>query len=387
MKVDIRKVFSGWKLVAAIIISLGVSFWMLYSNVNQTTFIEVVDNSGTHSWQDSNANNKVDFSIPEEFIPAPGGQYKASTMSSEISNLSINTSAWLWLIAAILFTVGRDFFYMVRIRILSKKKLNWRASFFVIMLWEFASALSPGVVGGAAVAMFILNRESIPMGKATAMVIITAFMDNLFFVLMIPLILIFINQETFLAFEQGQSLWLSSWFWIGYGVISSVCFLLYYSIFWRPNFASKFLNVLFKLPLLRNYKVVALEWGKDIEVAAKQFKREHKSFWMKTFLATFASWTSRYLVINAILNAFLSLGFFENIQILGKQLVLWLFMLISPTPGGSGVAEFAFGELLSGFGGSALLIAVLALIWRLISYFPYLIIGATLLPVWLRRTS
>lgn len=387
MKVDIRKVFSGWKLVAAIIISLGVSFWMLYSNVNQTTFIEVVDNSGTHSWQDSNANNKVDFSIPEEFIPAPGGQYKASTMSSEISNLSINTSAWLWLIAAILFTVGRDFFYMVRIRILSKKKLNWRASFFVIMLWEFASALSPGVVGGAAVAMFILNRESIPMGKATAMVIITAFMDNLFFVLMIPIILIFINQETFLAFEQGQSLWLSSWFWIGYGVISSVCFLLYYSIFWRPNFASKFLNVLFKLPLLRNYKVVALEWGKDIEVAAKQFKREHKSFWMKTFLATFASWTSRYLVINAILNAFLSLGFFENIQILGKQLVLWLFMLISPTPGGSGVAEFAFGELLSGFGGSALLIAVLALIWRLISYFPYLIIGATLLPVWLRRTS
>ena len=79
------------------------------------------------------------------------------------------------------------------------------------------------------------------------------------------------------------------------------------------------------------------------------------------------------------------MNFLDNILLLGKQLVLWLLMMISPTPGGSGVAEFAFGELLATFSSSVILIAALALIWRLISYFPYLFIGVIVLPKWLKK--
>ena len=59
-------------------------------------------------------------------------------------------------------------------------------------------------------------------------------------------------------------------------------------------------------------------------------------------------------------------------------------MMVSPTPGGSGVAEYAFGELLASFSTSAILIVGLAILWRLISYFPYLFIGAFILPRWLK---
>jgi hypothetical protein len=75
----------------------------------------------------------------------------------------------------------------------------------------------------------------------------------------------------------------------------------------------------------------------------------------------------------------------DHLLILGKQLVLWLLMRVSPTPGGSGIAEYAFGELMVTFSQSALLLAALAILWRLISYFPYLFIGAVLLPRWLRN--
>lgn len=92
-------------------------------------------------------------------------------------------------------------------------------------------------------------------------------------------------------------------------------------------------------------------------------------------------------MLNAILNAFLDLGFIDNVIALGKQLILWLFMLVSITPGGSGVAEYGFGELLSTFTSSGLLLAAMALIWRLISYFPYLFIGSVLLPKWIQRTK
>lgn len=381
-----QKAFSGWRMFAAIAIGLLLSGWVLYGSISETQFIEVEPGTGTHQWVDANGDNAVDFYDSAEFKPSKSGSYVEETFGSVLGSIDWNFSVIAWLFAALLFTAGRDFFYMLRIRLLTKNKLTWRASFYVIMIWEFASALSPGVVGGAAVAMFILNRETIPFGKATAIVIITAFMDNLFFVVMIPFVFLFIQNSDLFPSDVSSSLPLMWWFWIGCGVIFSICLLLYLTIFWYPRLATKFLLAVFSLPFIRRWKFIAREWGKDIETASKQFKEESRQFWVRVFLATFGSWISRYLVINAVLNAFLHLGFIDNIKILGKQLVLWLFMLVSPTPGGSGVAEFAFGELLSSFTSSAILLGVLALLWRLISYFPYLFIGSIILPSWIRRT-
>lgn len=387
MQSPLNKAFSGWKIVLAISIGLAVSGWMLYSSLTQTNFIEVKALNGNFNWVDSNQNGIIDLGDPNEFISAKNGAYSEETISSTLNNIDWSSSAFLWLGVAVLAMISRDFFYIIRIRLLTKNKLSWRASTYVILLWEFASALSPGVVGGAAVAMFILNRETIPFGKATAIVIITAFMDNLFFVLMIPLVFVFIDTAALFPETEGASLALSWWFWTGFGIIFSVCLLLYLTLFWFPNLATKFLLFIFRFPLIKRWKFIALEWGKDIEQSSKAFQKEPFSFWVKVFGSTFFSWISRYFVINAILNAFLDLGFIDNILVLGKQLVLWLFMLVSPTPGGSGVAEFAFGELLATFSSSAILLATLALLWRLISYFPYLFIGAILLPSWIKRTS
>jgi len=386
MSNPLDKLVSGWRLFAAVAIGLLITGWMIYRSVSDTQFIEVEPGKGTHEWVDINNDGKVDFQNPEEFKKSKSGDYAEQTFASVLGNIDWSFSVFAWLLGAFVFTAGRDFFYMLRIRILTKNKLSWKAAFYVIMIWEFASALSPGIVGGAAVAMFILNRETIPFGKATAIVIITAFMDNLFFVVMIPLVFLFIRNADLFPHDVDGSLPLMWWFWIGASVIFSVCLLLYLTIFWYPKLATRFLLTIFSLPFIRRWKFVAREWGKDIETAAKEFKKEPRSFWWKVFLSTFGSWMSRYLVINAVLNAFLSLGIIDNILILGKQLVLWLFMLVSPTPGGSGVAEFAFGELLSTFTSSTLLLGVLALIWRLISYFPYLVLGSILLPSWIRRT-
>lgn len=384
MKSPLKSAFSGWKIALAIGIGLLISSWMVYRAVSKINFVQVEKGQGTHSWVDGNQNSEIDIHDSEDFKLDSKGNYSQQTVSDALSQIEWNNSTWWWLVGALLFMVGRDFFYMLRIRLLTKNKLGWKAAFYVIILWEFASALSPGVVGGAAVAMFILNRETIPFGKATAIVIITAFMDNLFYVLMIPFVFLFIHHSELFPAEGSQALvW---WFWIGYAVIFSVCLLLYLTIFWYPKLATRFLLFLFRLPFLKRWSFIAKEWGKDIELASEEFKEEKRSHWIKVFLATMGSWISRYLVINAILNAFLDLGFLENMKILGKQLVLWLFMLVTPTPGGSGVAEYAFGELLADFGATAIILAAMAILWRLISYFPYLFIGAIVLPAWIRRT-
>tara|TARA_Y100000385_G_C13106186_1_gene648024 strand:+ start:2222 stop:3376 length:1155 start_codon:yes stop_codon:yes gene_type:complete len=381
-----KSAFSGWKIALALIIGLSISCWVLYRSISQIHFVEVKDGTGTHAWVDGNSNKIIDIHDESDFKLSKQGTYREQTVSDALSQVNWTSSSWFWMIGALVFMVFRDFFYMLRIRLLTKNKLTWRAAFYVIMIWEFASALSPGVVGGAAVAMFILNRETIPFGRATAIVIITAFMDNLFYVVMIPFVFLFIHHSELFPVDQGSSVTLTWWFWVGFGIIFLICSLLYLTIFWYPKLATRFLLFIFRIPFLKRWKFIAKEWGKDIEKASKEFKQETRLFWGKVFLTTMASWISRYLVINAILNAFLDLGFMDNIKVLGQQLVLWLFMLVSPTPGGSGVAEFAFGELLASFSSSAILLAGLAILWRLISYFPYLFIGSILLPAWIRRT-
>lgn len=384
----IERSFQGWKMWLAIAIGLIVAGWMLYRNVSETRFIDVGEGRGNYTWKDSNGNGLVDNNLSEEFFADPKfGNYKEETLADTLTEANWTPYSILWILAALLFMVGRDLFYIIRIRLLTHTELGWKSGFYVIMLWEFASALSPGVVGGAAVAMFILNREKIALGRSTAIVIVTAMFDNLFYVLMIPLVFLFIDQQGLFPRSTGGELAVQWIFWIGFSVIMSVCLFLFLSIFIAPKLATTFLSFLFRFSFLKRWREAAIQIGKDIEVASAEMKKESYIYWLKVFSATCGSWISRYLVINAILQAFLQLGFIDHIMIMGKQLILWLFMLISPTPGGSGVAEYAFGELLSTFSSSAILLTALAMLWRLISYFPYLFIGAVLLPRWIRRTT
>ena len=380
----LAKSFSKWRVLIPVFIRLAIASWMIYQSVKRTTFIKVEANTGNYKWIDSSGNKTIDIHDESDFIAVPQGDYNLESFNSILASIDWGFQVWFWLLMAFVFMIGRDLFYIIRIRILTKGELSWRRSFIVIMLWEFASALSPGVVGGAAVAMFILNREKIALGRSTAIVVITALLDNLFYVLMIPLVFIVIDQNALFPESVEGSRSVQAMFWTGFAVITSICAFLFACIFIFSNLAKSVLGFMFRIPFLKRWRNSAIQTGEEIYTTSKELKKEPVSFWVKTFLSTCGSWVSRYLVINAILQAFLNLSVFEHFLLLGKQLVLWLFMLISPTPGASGVAEYAFGELLSNFTASAMLLVALALIWRLLSYFPYLIIGAVLVPRWLR---
>jgi glycosyltransferase 2 family protein len=376
----IKKSFQKWKIWTSIALGILVASFMLFRSLNENRFIQVEAGKGTHRWIDGNRNQVVDQSYAPDFQASIGGDYKIEHITDVLSQINWSTSTIVWLMVALLCMVGRDFFYMWRIRILTNDQLTWKKSFSVIMLWEFASALSPGVVGGAAVAMFILNREKIALGRSTAIVIITAMMDNLFYVMMIPITFLFINYVDLFPTHYSGSTAIQVVFWTGYAVIAAVAVLLFLAIFVWPQLSRKILKVLFSLPFINRWKESANKTGEDIVITSVELRKESIQNWIKVYLVTCGSWISRYLVINAILQAFLNLTLHDHLLILGKQFVLWLFMLVSPTPGASGIAEYAFGELLISFSGSALLLAGMAVIWRLISYFPYLFIGAWILP-------
>ena len=307
--------------------------------------------------------------------------------------LRINWSVYtfLWLLVALLLQAIRDLAYMYRLRVLTGRRISWRNSFDVIMLWEFASSITPSIVGGAAIALFIVNREGITMGRTTAIVMVTAMLDELFYILMVPVVILVIGMNNLFVGDAGflMNLGGKQAFIFGYFFILLLTIIITSAIFISPQGFKQILVMLSTLPFLRRWKKKAVQTGDDIITTSREMKGQPFSFWAKAFGATVFSWSARFWVVNALIMAFRSsseqlshIG--DHFLIYGRQLVMWVILLVSPTPGGSGVAEYAFPIFLGEFIPPGLQTA-LGLLWRLFSYYPYLFIGFIILPFWIRR--
>ena len=145
MENPLSKAFNGWKIFLAIAIGLLISSWMLYNSLSTSQFISDSEN-GTHEWIDGNNNKCVDVTNAADFKKVKNGDYRQLSFSESLNQIEWDTATTIWLFVAFLFMVSRDFFYVIRIRLLTKNQLGWKAAIYVILLWEFASALTPGVV-------------------------------------------------------------------------------------------------------------------------------------------------------------------------------------------------------------------------------------------------
>lgn len=308
------------------------------------------------------------------------------------SVLSFSRFTAFWLLVSFLFMGLRDLGYMIRIKILSEQELTWKQAFRIIMLWEFTSAVTPSAIGGTSLAVLYVNKEGIPVGRSTAIVMATSFLDELYFILMFPLLLLFLKTDNLFSIPNAGegSPWLAQNILylclFGYGIKFLWTCMLTYGLFYNPRGMKYFLLKVFKLPILRRFRGAMGRVGTDMVNSSYRLRTRKWNFWFKSFVATFLSWTSRYWVVNVLLVAFWanSYGWSEHVIIFGRQLIMWIMMLVSPTPGGSGFAEFVFKEFLSEFiPGTGVAIGI-ALLWRLITYYPYLFIGAVMLPRWVK---
>jgi uncharacterized protein (TIRG00374 family) len=304
-----------------------------------------------------------------------------------VENLKVVSDASLpWLLFAVAVLFFRDFGYVYRIRELTDKHLSWTRAIYVIILWEFASAVTPSVVGGTAVAMFILNKEGIKMGKAIAIVMVTAILDNLFFVIGAPLILFLAKgnifpQSTVLERQMENSL--QAIFWISYGLYAIHSLVMALALFYRPRVFKWVLIKICSIKFLRKWKHSAQEFGDQIITASRQLAGKSASFWLKIIGLTVFVWTSRYLMLNTLVSAFVPLDFDQQIIVFARQVIMWIVMMLSPTPGSSGTAEFFYAQFFVQFLGQYTFVT--SIVWRLFSYYPYLFLGAIFLPRWIKQ--
>jgi uncharacterized protein (TIRG00374 family) len=310
---------------------------------------------------------------------------------SNFNSQAFNAIHWtwtssFWICMALIMVAIRDGAYMVRIRALTDNQLNWRQSFNVIMLWEFSSAIAPGMLGGGFFfAIFILNREKINMGRSITAIMLSSFQDGVFLAVMAPVVYFILGYDKLFATVNpdtfNQTIYYT--FWTAYWVIVAYKIFVAYALFINPRFIKWLLLKIFSLPFLKRWKRSALETGNQLIVASEGLKNKTRKFWINSFGGTFISWTARYSIVNCLILAFHNIPI-DNFLVFARQVIMGIIILFSPTPGGTIVAEKVFSDYLGQFIPFGLSDS-LGLLWRLLSYYPYIFLGAIILPRWIRN--
>ena len=334
-------------------------------------------------------NTSLGFSIWKILLPTFIGlgvilfMFSREFNLSDLKQISITNHTIFWILIAFCFMLGRDIGFIIRYRYLTEKQLSWKQCIKVTLLAEFGTAITPSSVGGSSMAVLFLAKENIPVGRSTAMVFVTLLLDEMFFVITFPILLIFVPFDTLFANTSALGTSVLALFIVAYIIKMLLCTLLIVGLFFKPQAIRWLIIKVFRLPFLSRWHKSAAKAGDDIIISSREIRGKGLSYWFPLITATILSWASRYLVVNAIFMAFFQVH--DNLLIFARQFIMWIVMVISPTPGGSGFSEFIFQQYLSEFIPLAGTVPLIILLWRLLTYYNYLFVGALIVPRWVKR--
>lgn len=303
----------------------------------------------------------------------------------EFKQIKWNERLWFFLGIAVLIYIIRHLFYAYRLKVLSNDAFTFKHSIELVFIWEFASAISPTSIGGSAVAVFFLSQEKISAAKAVSIVIYTVIIDSFFFLVsMVGLLIIFgphlIRPGMESMFEGYGITFIIVWLFI-----LSYATVLTWGLF-KPTVIKRLLFGLSKIPLIRRFKKTLVQTGNDVMVTSKEIRSQPFGFHLKVTLMTIGAWVTRFVAVNFIILALVEIDtdFMSQFLLYARSQTMYVITQFSPTPGGSGVMELMFSGFFSDYISKGLG-SLGALLWRLITYYPYLIIGVIIIPNWIRR--
>lgn len=277
-----------------------------------------------------------------------------------------------WLFVLALGTVGlRVLFGGWRFHYVSRGQLSFWAGIRGQLAWDFFSNVTPSAIGGGPFAIVYLTRDgNIRAGDATAWTIFCIVLDQLWYVLLVPLVLVVslhldiipealgpLGYGLFIAYLAGLMVWVA-----GFSYATLV----------RPSLFQKAAALVFRLKALRRFRGRVSREMTQMERRARILRSQPTRFYLNGFLLTLGSWSMRYLLI-----LFVVWGIYapvDKLLVLMRGAALTLLAIAMPTPGGSGGVEGLY-VLLIGPLVPAAAVAPTLLAWRFLGYYIFIGIG------------
>lgn len=268
------------------------------------------------------------------------------------------------LFIAVAVSFLRLWFSAAKIRYLSENQLSWIASFRVMLSWDFTSSITPSTIGGAPMATFALTKEKFSLGQSTAIILYSLFLDQLWFALAVPILVIagffFEVVPNNIGMVGHASMIL---LYVG---LLSYAGLMAYGVLKNPNAIKKVVNFLFKLPFLRRWKDHVDEETDSLVEYSHELRKKPTSFLLKAFFLSTMSWLARVALPTIVVLSLLPADVILSVL---RSLAMNLAFLIMPTPGGSGGVEGLFAIFQGPLMDNKAFIGLAVFAWRVISYY------------------
>ncbi len=309
---------------------------------------------------------------------------------SEFKLIPWTDYVYFWVGLSLFFLILRHLAYASRLWILSEKEFGWLKCIQLIFIWEFSSAVSPTAVGGSAAALFVLSQEKLATARVTAIVLYTAVLDTIFFVGTLPILLLLFGTHIIrpgLIGLENLDKWGYSFFF-AYVFMAIYGSVFFYGLFIKPEGLKRLVLWITSFKFFKRWRDKAVKLGDDFVIASTEMAGKGLGIGLPAFIATAIAWSSRFILLNFLIIAFerdLSIDLWTQGALYGRLEAMFVIMAFSPTPGSAGVAEILFNGFLSDYISNETSSSLIALIWRFFTYYSYLIIGAFIIPIWIRK--
>ncbi|HLT46530.1 MAG TPA: lysylphosphatidylglycerol synthase transmembrane domain-containing protein [Rubricoccaceae bacterium] len=288
-----------------------------------------------------------------------------------------------WLLAAALAAVAlRVLFGAWRLRYFSGGRLGLRGSVRSQIVWDFFAYITPSTVGGGPfAAVFIARDQRLPLGEATAVVLFSMLVDQICFALTIPVLLACTAfVEVFPPALGTVGHWSLVLFFCGY--LAWVLAFAYGTLV-RPQHLVRVVAFVFRLRWLRRLRPRAVRAMEDLRARSGVLRAQPPGFYVRGFVLTLLPWLLRYLLV--LLVIWSVYPGVDGVPVFLRAAALHLGALAMPTPGGAGGVEGLYVLFLGPPLVPEPLVAPTLLVWRLLSFYAFLAVGAVLVMRHLRR--
>ena len=300
---------------------------------------------------------------------------------------SLTTFAWIF--AAFVLLILRHLAFSFRMLILSQGHFSFRKCVELIFIIEFSNSVTPTTVGGSAVSLFVMTQERLSAARTATIVLYKVVIDTIFFVGTLPLLYLIVGPS--MVRPNMLDFWDIDWrarlFYFAYLGMATYGLFFFYGLFINPNLIKRLLIFFTSLPVLKRWREKAEKLGDEIVLASVEMKNMGKRQHFYCFLMTLTAWTCKFFLISCLIYGISAapMGWWRELQLYSRLESMFVIMALSPSPGGAGFAEATFYPFLMDFVPDKGVAIVIALIWRLMSYYLYLAAGAVIVPSWIRR--
>ena len=305
--------------------------------------------------------------------------------------LTIFENTWFYLLCALLSLAVTFLVKGAKLSVIchsQTKTWHYKTCFETGIIGHYYNSVTPLAVGGQPFEIYHLSKHGIHGGVASSMPIIAFFFGQLAFVSLGIVSLVFFNDNT-LNIPNDFMVQFPALFNVLAIIGLSTCFLMPFLVVLfslLPKVGAKLVGLFAclggKFRFLKDPKKTAFRTLKTIIHNARCIKKFAQSPF--ALIATFVLSLIETSAMCSI--AYFSLkffgydnpdagGFLEWLQILQLSVILYAAISFIPTPGNSGAADLSFYLLFSvGLTVAGLAFTAMA-VWRILSYYSYIVIG------------